>query len=382
MTVSVALCVPPLMDAEMLGVWIAVTTLLVTVKVAVVAPDATVTLAGTVAQAVLELSSVTFLCAVVPAAAPFRVMVAIEFAEPPFTLDGFRVIAVTISGFTVSVAVADPFNVAVITELATVAATRDFTVNVAVVAPDATVTLAGTVAAAVLLLVSVTVLCDVEPAAGTVKVTVPIELLPPTTPVGLRLRDCTAAGGVTVSATLRLLPLSVAEIFTTVGTKTARLVTVKVFVVAPTVKVTLAGTVAAAVLSLASVTVLCAVVPAEGAFNVIVPVALVVPPTTLVRFRVRAVIKNGFTANVAVADPNNVAVMTELVAVLTTLDVTVNVAVVAPAATDTLAGTVAAAVLPLDSVTVVVTAAGAFNVTVPVEFADPPTTLVGLSVRD
>jgi hypothetical protein len=111
------------MDAEMLGVWIAVTTLLVTVKVAVVAPDATVTLAGTVAQAVLELSSVTFLCAVVPAAAPFRVMVAVEFAEPPCTLVGFRVSEVTISGFTVSVAVDDPFNVAVITELATVDAT-------------------------------------------------------------------------------------------------------------------------------------------------------------------------------------------------------------------------------------------------------------------
>ena len=56
------------MDAEMLGVWMAVTTLLVTVKVAVVAPDATVTLAGTVAAAVLLLNSVTVRCAVEPAA--------------------------------------------------------------------------------------------------------------------------------------------------------------------------------------------------------------------------------------------------------------------------------------------------------------------------
>jgi len=59
--------------------------------------------------------------------------------------------------------------------------------------------------------------------------------------------------------------------------------------------------------------------------------------------------------------------------------------VVAPTATTTLAGTVAAAVLLLDSVTVlcaVVPAAGAFNVTVTTEFPDPPNTLAGFNVRD
>jgi len=63
----------------------------------------------------------------------------------------------------------------------------------------------------------------------------------------------------------------------------------------------------------------------------------------------------------------------------------VNVAEVEPEGTVTLVGTVAAALLLLDSVTVVcapVPAAGAFNVTVAVEFADPPTTLVGFSERD
>ena len=62
-----------------------------------------------------------------------------------------------------------------------------------------------------------------------------------------------------------------------------------------------------------------------------------------------------------------------------------NVAEVAPAATVTLAGTVAADVLLLDSVTVrcaAVPAAGAFNVTVPVEFVIPPGTLVGLRETD
>jgi hypothetical protein len=56
---------------------------------------------------------------------------------------------------------------------------------------------------------------------------------------------------------------------------------------------------------------------------------------------------------------------------------------VAPAATVTLTGTVAAAVLPLDSITVLwatVPTAGAVNVTVPVELVIPLGTLVGFSV--
>jgi hypothetical protein len=58
--------------------------------------------------------------------------------------------------------------------------------------------------------------------------------------------------------------------------------------------------------------------------------------------------------------------------------VTVNVAVVAPAATVTVAGTVAAPVL-LDSVTVIPPAGAALvSVTVPVDEA-PPVTLAGLS---
>lgn len=68
------------------------------------------------------------------------------------------------------------------------------------------------------------------------------------------------------------------------------------------------------------------------------------------------------------------------VAALTPLVVIKKVAVVAPAATVTLAGTVAAALL-LDSVTIAPPAGATLpNVTVPVDPL-PPTTAVGLTVK-
>jgi hypothetical protein len=67
-----------------------------------------------------------------------------------------------------------------------------------------------------------------------------------------------------------------------------------------------------------------------------------------------------------------------------TIDVfTVKVALVAPAGTVTLEGTVAAPVLLLESRTCAPPAgAGPLSVTVPVEDCAPPTTLVGLSVSE
>src|SRR6266478_9917205 len=75
--------------------------------------------------------------------------------------------------------------------------------------------------------------------------------------------------------------------------------------------------------------------------------------------------------------------MVTAVDAVTVLVLTVNVALVAPAATVTLAGTLAAAVLLLESVTSAPPdGAGPLNVTVPVEDCVPPITLVGLSVSD
>jgi len=80
-----------------------------------------------------------------------------------------------------------------------------FTVKVALVAPAGMVTLAGTVAALVLLLESVT--CAPPAGAGAFSVTVPVEdpSGPPTTLVGLRVSEERTAG-ITVSDAVRVAP--------------------------------------------------------------------------------------------------------------------------------------------------------------------------------
>ena len=68
---------------------------------------------------------------------------------------------------------------------------------------------------------------------------------------------------------------------------------------------------------------------------------------------------------------------------VTALVLTVNVALLAPAATVTLAGTVAVDVLLLDRETATPPlGAGPLSVTVPVEVCPPPVTLVGFSVSE
>jgi hypothetical protein len=77
--------------------------------------------------------------------------------------------------------------------------------------------------------------------------------------------------------------------------------------------------------------------------------------------------------------PFNVAVITAFTGEISENVVMVNVALVAPPVTITVGLTVAAEVFPLDRATVTPAAgAGLLNVTVPVELALPPITLVGL----
>ena len=75
--------------------------------------------------------------------------------------------------------------------------------KVALVLPAGTVTLAGTVAAAVLPLVSVTTVPPVG--AAPFRVTVPVDVAPEVTDVGLNVTEDTESG-TTVSVALWLLP--------------------------------------------------------------------------------------------------------------------------------------------------------------------------------
>ena len=86
---SEAVLVPPAYDAEIVTGVDAVTALVLTVNVALLAPAATITLAGTVAAAVLALERET--AAPPLGAGPLSVTVPVE-GDPPVTLIGFSAI--------------------------------------------------------------------------------------------------------------------------------------------------------------------------------------------------------------------------------------------------------------------------------------------------
>jgi hypothetical protein len=195
------------------------------------------------------------------------------------------------------------------------------TLNVAVVDPAATVTLAGTVADA-LLDSSVTT----RPPAGAadVNVTVPVLAVPPVTDVGFKV-TVLSTGAVIPRDADWLTPPSVVVIVLDVFAATAVVVTLNVAVVAPATIVTLAGTVADALLD-ASVTTM----PPAGAAddNVTVPV-LAVPPVTDVGFKA-TVLSTGavIPRDADWLTPPSVAVIVLAVFAATAVVVTEKVAVV------------------------------------------------------
>jgi hypothetical protein len=259
-----------------------------------------------------------------------------------------------------------------------VAATpRVVTAKLADVAFAATVTVAGTWAAAVLPLVSATT----APAGGAapVRVTVAVEEDPPSKLVGLRVNKVRVAG-LTVSTAVFVTELYVAETVTGVGALTPRVVTVNVAVVAFAATVTVEGTWAAAALLLVRETT----APPVGARPSRVTVAVDDdPPSSPVGFS-EAVIKfAGFTVSPAVAVPAfAVAEMVANAIDRTGLVATEKVAEEAPEGTVTLTGTVATVVLLLDSPTTVPPAGdGLLSVTVAVDDV-PPITEVGFSASD
>ena len=149
-----------------------------TVNVVEVAPPVMFTDAGTVAFVLFE-DSVT----VIPpeGAAPVIVTVPVE-AIVPVTVVGFRVTLLMAGGATTSCAVAVPLRVPVMVAYALFVTGNVLIVNVALLLPDGTVTDAGTVAFE---LFEDRVTTSPPEPASPLRVTVPVEVVPPRTVVGL-----------------------------------------------------------------------------------------------------------------------------------------------------------------------------------------------------
>jgi hypothetical protein len=217
-----------------------------TTKVALSAPAGTVTLAGTEATVVSALESVT--TAPLPDTGPFISTVPWE-VDPPTRELGFSETAFSASGLTVSVAVA---VVPYVAEIATAIGDDAVVVEigkVAVVAPAATVTFAGTLANEGLFEESWT--SAPCPPAAIGSVTVPCAVTPPSTFVGLSVR-LEMEGGETVSGALRVPLANAAAMVTEVDAATVPVAMLNEAEVEPPGTVTLEGTEATAGLLLES----------------------------------------------------------------------------------------------------------------------------------
>jgi hypothetical protein len=184
------------------------TATVVTGNVAAVSPAGTVTFAGTVAAPLLLESATT-----APPAGAALLNVTVPVDElPPTRLVGFNATLEITGAVIVSVAPFEPLYVPAIVAVELLLTAIVVTGNVAVVAPVGTVTLGGTVAAA-LLLESVT---TTPPFGATpARVTVPVEELPPTTLAGSSVTEESTVADME-SAVVRVVPaysaLIVAEV--------------------------------------------------------------------------------------------------------------------------------------------------------------------------
>jgi len=305
----------PVCDAVIVAIVSVPTAEVVTVNVAVVAPPRTVTDEGTVALVVDEESDTVKPPA---GAAVARVIVPVE-VPPPVTTVGLRE-TVQLGTVTARLAVADwPPDVAVIVLVVFAPTVRVVIVKVPDVAPAATVAVAGTVAAEVLLDVNAT---DRPPAGAALPiVTVPVEIVPPVTDVGFTDRAVTI-GGLTVRVAV-LFVVPVAAVITGLDTvPTANVVTVKVAVVWLAGTTTEVGTVATPV----RLEVRFTVVPPVGAGPLIVTVPVEGdPPVTGVGLRLKPLTVGASTVTLAVfeAPPDKVPVTVTTVLAVTVVVVAV-----------------------------------------------------------
>jgi len=210
----------------------------VIVKVAVVWPAATLTLAGVVA--LLEFEPRVMVVPLGPAG-PFRVTVPVD-ELPLVTADGETATLCRVAGLIVRAAVCLSLPRNELSVAVTVESTPPVVIRkVAVVAPSFTVTDAGTVALAL----SECKPIEVVGPAGPLKVTVPIDLLLPTSEVGEMDIAFNVAGLIVSVCCFEIVP-SVAEIVEVATADTPNEVIVNVVVVAPPGITTVVGTTALA----------------------------------------------------------------------------------------------------------------------------------------
>jgi len=168
--------------------------------------------------------------------------VPVELADPPITDVGLKVTLVGVFGCTVSVPVTDvPFELAEIFAVVVLGTAAVVTVKFALADPAGTVTVGGSIAIAEPPLVTdndTTVLC----CTAAPNVTVPVEVSPPVSDEGEKVRDV-MTDGMIVSTAVRTVSAE-AEIVAVVFTLTALVFTVKVPLVAPAGTTRLDGTVA------------------------------------------------------------------------------------------------------------------------------------------
>jgi hypothetical protein len=191
----------------MVAITDAVTTVVVTEKVANVEPATTITETGTVALLVLD-DKTTFVPPV--GAGPFRVAVPVD-GLPPTTVGGFNVILASPSGLIFIVADSlTPLRLPVMVASAELDTAAVFTVNVVDDDPAVTVTEAGTTA---LVMLEDNAIFVPPVGAGPLNVAVPVEGFPPTTEVGDR-ETLASVGGLMATVADRLtvprLPVMVA----------------------------------------------------------------------------------------------------------------------------------------------------------------------------
>src|SRR2546426_796394 len=365
-TGSRAVLVRPPKEAEIVMVVDVVTEVVVTLKLAVVAPAATVTLAGTVATTVLLLERVT---AVAAEGAGLMLTVPCEVL-PPATVAGVSVTLLRAGG---ALGV-QPDNVACV-ELP-----PPFTITTQVGELNGCAWILKAPAAS-----------EVPSAAPSTKVVwlgrapLPSRRSCPAFSSARVIVGAGAGGsGVTVNRAVLVKPAKEAEMVTGVEATTDKVDTLNVALLLPARTVTPGGTVAAAVLLLERLT---SAPPAgAAALKVTLPVEDA-GPTTLVGLsaKVESVTAGGgggggvtVSGTVRVTPPKDAKMVAELAAATGEVD-TVKVALVAPAAIVTLAGTLPTAALLLESDTTAGLGVTAAKVTVPVEEL-PPSTLVGLTV--